>query len=93
VEFSIIHDAKDLIKPVETGIRCISARRFHGVVGWRCCQYKSGESGTFNPQFSGEDTARLPGDVNVEEKTSRLLPLAQKSKLKEVEFWRIWNVL
>ncbi|NMC47248.1 MAG: PTS glucitol/sorbitol transporter subunit IIA [Chloroflexi bacterium] len=83
VEFSIIHDAKDLIKPVETGDTVyIGSTGFTVLSVGDVANTNLANLGHLILKFSGEDTARLPGDVNVEEKDIPAIAIGTEIKIE-----------
>ena len=83
VEFSIIHDAKDLRKPVESGDTVyIGSEGFKVLSVGDVANTNLGNLGHLILKFSGEDIARLPGDVNVEEKQIPAIEIGKEIKIE-----------
>lgn len=69
LEFSIIHDAHDLKEPVASGdVVSINTEQFKVLAVGDVANTNLAKLGHLILKFNGDDTARLPGDVNLEAK-------------------------
>ncbi len=69
LEFSVIHDAKELVTPVAMGDSVIlGEERYRVLAVGNVANTNLANLGHLILKFNGDTQARLPGDVNVEEK-------------------------
>jgi len=67
VEFSIIHDAKELTAPLEPGDKVFINNEVYKILAvGDVANTNLANLGHLILKFNGEEKARLPGDVNVE---------------------------
>ena len=85
LEFSIIHDAKDLKEPLAIGDTVsIDDEKFKVLAVGDVANTNLGNLGHLILKFNGDDTARLPGDVNLEEKPVPDIQVGMEIKIEKV---------
>ncbi len=84
LEFSIIHDAKDLKEPIAIGdIVSINNEKFRILAVGEVANTNLGNLGHLILKINGDDTARLPGDVNLEEKPIPEIRVGMEIKIEK----------
>ena len=84
LEFSIIHDAKDLKEPLAIGDNVsINHEKFRVLAVGDVANINLGNLGHLILKINGDDTARLPGDVNLEEKPIPEIRVGMEIKIEK----------
>lgn len=85
LEFSIIHDARDLKKPLAIGdIVTIDIEKYKVLAVGEVANTNLSNLGHLILKFNGDDTARMPGDVNLEAKPVPEINVGMEIKIEEV---------
>jgi glucitol/sorbitol PTS system EIIA component len=85
LDFSIIHDARELKKPVAAGdIVTIKEEKYKVLAVGDVANTNLANLGHLILKFNGEDTARLPGDVNLEAKPVPDIDVGMSFKIEEI---------
>ena len=84
IEFSIIHDAEALAMPVSLGdVVILGKDRYKVLAVGDVANTNLANLGHLILKFNGESTARLPGDVNVEEKPVPELEVGMEIRIEQ----------
>ena len=84
LEFSIIHDSTELVEPLEPGdCVCIGEERYKILAVGEVANTNLANLGHLILKFNGEETAQLPGDVNVEEKPIPAIDVGMEIKVEK----------
>lgn len=85
VEYSIVHDAKDLVSPVEIGdLVTIEKETYKVLAVGDVANTNLANLGHLILKFNGDPQARLPGDVNVEEKPVPEIQVGSEIKIEQL---------
>ncbi len=84
IEFSIIHDAKELVMPVSMGDTVfLGEERYRVLAVGDVANSNLANLGHLILKFNGDSMARLPGDINVEEKPVPDLHVGMEIKIEQ----------